>query len=46
MQDNLGNGPLQAIRLDGNRLSRMDGLFHDLPNLSWLNVSDNQGHFH
>ena len=20
----------------------MDGLFHDLPNLSWLNVSDNQ----
>ena len=35
------NKPLQAIRLDGNRLSRMDGLFHDLPNLSWLNVSDN-----
>ena len=36
------NKPLQAIRLDNNQLTRMDGLFHDLENLSWLNVSANQ----
>ena len=36
------NKALQAIRLDGNRLEQMQGLFQDLPNLSWLNISDNK----
>ncbi|XP_063241829.1 toll-like receptor Tollo [Bacillus rossius redtenbacheri] len=33
---------LQAIRLDGNDLSDIGGLFTKLPNLIWLNISDNQ----
>lgn len=33
---------LQAIRLDGNYLSDIGGLFAKLPNLIWLNISDNQ----
>ena len=37
-----GNKALQAIRLDGNNLDQMQGLFQDLPNLSWLNISDNR----
>ncbi|XP_043481316.1 toll-like receptor Tollo [Leptopilina heterotoma] len=32
---------LQAIRLDGNQLTEIGGLFTSLPNLVWLNVSDN-----
>lgn len=38
----LNNTNLQAIRLDGNQLKSISGLFVDLPNLVWLNVSDNQ----
>ena len=37
-----GNRPLQAVRLDDNRLERIEGLFHDLTDLSWLNVSANR----
>lgn len=33
---------LQAIRLDGNYLSDIEGLFAKLPNLIWLNISDNK----
>lgn len=33
---------LQAIRLDGNYLKEITGLFSKLPNLVWLNISDNQ----
>ena len=33
---------IRAVRLDTNYLSRMDNLFHQLPNLTWLNISDNQ----
>lgn len=33
---------LQAIRLDSNRLARVDNLFQSLPNLTWLNVSANR----
>lgn len=33
---------LQAIRLDGNQLTDIVGLFTGLPNLVWLNVSDNR----
>lgn len=33
---------LQAVRLDGNELSDMSGLFNSLPNLVWLNISDNR----
>lgn len=33
---------LQAIRLDDNALSNVDGLFVNVPNLTWLNVSDNE----
>ncbi|KAI4503247.1 hypothetical protein M0802_001469 [Mischocyttarus mexicanus] len=33
---------LQAIRLDGNQLTDISGLFTNLPNLVWLNVSDNK----
>jgi len=33
---------LQAIRLDGNYLSDIGGLFAKLPNLIWLNISDNK----
>ena len=36
------NQPLQAIRLDENRLRRMEGLFQNLRDLSWLNVSANE----
>ncbi|KAJ6649357.1 Toll-like receptor Tollo [Pseudolycoriella hygida] len=35
------NTNLQAIRLDGNQLNDIVGLFTDLPNLVWLNISDN-----
>ncbi|XP_037051674.1 toll-like receptor Tollo [Bradysia coprophila] len=35
------NSNLQAIRLDGNQLTDIAGLFTDLPNLVWLNISDN-----
>lgn len=37
-----GNINLQAIRLDGNYLTDIDGLFAKLPNLVWLNISDNR----
>ena len=33
---------IRAVRLDSNYLKRMDNLFHQLPNLTWLNISDNQ----
>ncbi|KAG8035392.1 hypothetical protein G9C98_006838 [Cotesia typhae] len=36
------NTNLQAIRLDGNQLIAIAGLFTNLPNLVWLNVSDNR----
>ena len=36
------NKALKAVRLDGNSLQQMQGLFQDLPNLSWLNISDNR----
>lgn len=36
------NQNLQAIRLDGNNLSNIQYLFAKLPNLLWLNISDNQ----
>uniref|UniRef100_A0A1S4KCF5 Uncharacterized protein n=1 Tax=Culex quinquefasciatus TaxID=7176 RepID=A0A1S4KCF5_CULQU len=35
------NTNLQAIRLDGNYLTDIAGLFTKLPNLVWLNISDN-----
>ncbi|EAT48324.1 AAEL000633-PA [Aedes aegypti] len=35
------NTNLQAIRLDGNYLTDISGLFTKLPNLVWLNISDN-----
>uniref|UniRef100_A0A182IYV9 Uncharacterized protein n=1 Tax=Anopheles atroparvus TaxID=41427 RepID=A0A182IYV9_ANOAO len=35
------NTNLQAIRLDGNFLTDIAGLFTKLPNLLWLNISDN-----
>lgn len=37
-----GNINLQAIRLDGNALHAIAGLFVSLPNLVWLNISDNR----
>ena len=37
-----GNLNLHAIRLDGNYLTDITGLFAKLPNLQWLNISDNQ----
>ncbi|XP_044012047.1 toll-like receptor Tollo [Aphidius gifuensis] len=37
-----GNKNIQAVRLDGNQLSDITGLFSNLPNLVWLNVSDNK----
>lgn len=37
-----GNANLQAIRLDGNALHEIAGLFVGLPNLVWLNISDNR----
>jgi len=40
------NPLLQAVRLDANELTDLTGLFHSLPNLVWLNVSDNRlAHF-
>lgn len=36
------NTNLQAIRLDGNQLTDITGLFAELPNLVWLNISDNK----
>lgn len=36
------NIKLQAIRLDGNQLTDISDLFAKLPNLVWLNVSDNR----
>uniref|UniRef100_A0A087YU17 Uncharacterized protein n=1 Tax=Anopheles darlingi TaxID=43151 RepID=A0A087YU17_ANODA len=33
---------VQAIRLDGNLLTDIDGLFSSMPNLVWLNISDNR----
>ena len=36
------NPLLQAIRLDSNQIGDISGLFHDLPNLVWLNISDNR----
>ena len=35
------NPLLQAVRLDANQLTSLAGLFHALPQLAWLNVSDN-----
>ncbi|CAG7717685.1 unnamed protein product [Allacma fusca] len=36
------NRNLQAVRLDANYLEEVTGLFGNLPNLLWLNVSDNR----
>ena len=36
------NKLLRAIRLDGNQIREMDGVFSNLPELIWLNVSDNK----
>ena len=36
------NKLLRAIRLDGNQIREIDGVFANLPELIWLNVSDNQ----
>nr|ANG08893.1 toll family protein LongTollA [Parhyale hawaiensis] len=36
------NSKLHAVRLDGNLLTSMNGLFENLPNLKWLNVSANK----
>lgn len=33
---------IQAIRLDGNYLTDIDKLFVNMPNLLWLNISDNR----
>lgn len=35
------NQHLQALRLDNNYLSTLDGLFNNLSNLKWLNISSN-----
>ncbi|KAG8223015.1 hypothetical protein J437_LFUL000723 [Ladona fulva] len=36
------NTALQAVRVDGNQLTELAGLFTNLPNLIWLNASDNR----
>nr|ANG08894.1 toll family protein LongTollB [Parhyale hawaiensis] len=36
------NQGLKLIRLDGNKISDVNALFAALPNLIWLNVSDNR----
>ena len=36
------NSALRAIRLDGNYLKEIDGIFTKLPQLIWLNVSNNE----
>ena len=33
---------LKAVRLDSNRLTHMENLFHQLANLTWLNISANE----
>lgn len=33
---------IQAIRLDSNAITSIDGLFTQMPNLLWLNISDNR----
>ena len=35
------NQQLRAVRLDGNVLEEIDGVFNNLPQLIWLNVSQN-----
>jgi Leucine-rich repeat (LRR) protein len=35
------NQKLRAVRLDSNNLTKMEGLFSNLANLMWLNVSSN-----
>jgi len=35
------NKLLRAIRLDGNEIREIDGVFSNLPELIWLNVSEN-----
>lgn len=35
------NSKLHAVRLDGNHLTSMNGLFENIPDLKWLNVSAN-----
>jgi len=35
------NKMLRAIRLDGNQVREIEGIFTHLPDLIWLNVSDN-----
>ena len=35
------NTGLRAVRLDGNQLRSFDGVFQNIPNLIWLNISDN-----
>ncbi|KAF0307009.1 Toll-like receptor 6 [Amphibalanus amphitrite] len=35
------SGALEAVRLDANQLTQIDGLFAGLSRLRWLNVSDN-----
>ena len=36
------NPGLRAVRLDGNQLRSVEGVFTGLPELIWLNVSDNK----
>lgn len=36
------NRHLQAVRLDNNQLSSMTGIFNNLSNLMWLNISSNK----
>ena len=36
------NQLLRAVRLDGNRIAKVDNLFQHLPNLTWLNMSNNR----
>ncbi len=36
-----GNLKVVAIRIDGNYLTQVGGLFSKLPNLVWLNISEN-----
>ncbi|KAF2362520.1 Toll/interleukin-1 receptor (TIR) domain [Trinorchestia longiramus] len=36
------NQGLRLLRLDGNKISDVNALFATLPNLMWLNVSDNR----
>nr|XP_045586253.1 toll-like receptor Tollo [Procambarus clarkii]XP_045586254.1 toll-like receptor Tollo [Procambarus clarkii] len=36
------NTGLKLLRMDGNKMSDINGLFASLPNLLWLNVSDNR----